>query len=98
MGRCGLFSRRVQELSECSARTHACHAAATDYEPGAGVLPVPTHLALDVAVGTGLIGAGLAMRDEPAPVRALLVGMGLAELLPVSLADRALERRVAWRA
>ena len=59
-----------------SARVHALHAAATDYELGAGVLPMPAHLALDTAIGTGLIPAGLAMRDEPAPVRALPAGMG----------------------
>ena len=57
MGRSGLFSRRVQALFRGSARVHACYAAATDYELGAGVLPVPAHLALDTAIGTGLIGA-----------------------------------------
>jgi hypothetical protein len=98
MGRCGLFSPRVQELFRGSARLHACYAAATDYELGAGLLPVPAHLALDTAIGTGLIGAGLAMRDEPAAVRALLVGMGLTELLLVSLTDRAPDRRSVRRA
>jgi hypothetical protein len=98
MGRCGLFSPRVQELFRGSARVHACYAAATDYELGAGLLPVPAHLALDTAIGTGLIGAGLAMRDEPAAVRALLMGMGLTELLLVSLTDRAPGRRSARRA
>ena len=98
MGRCGLFSPRVRELFKGSARAHACYAAMTDYELGAGVLPVPAHLALDVAIGTGLIGAGLAMRDEPGPVRALLVGMGLTELALVSLTDRAPGRRIARRA
>ena len=98
MGRCGLFSRRVQDLFKGSARVHALYAAATDYELGAGVLPVPAHLALDAAIGTGLIGAGLAMRDEPAPVRALLVGMGLTELLLDSLTDRGPGRRRARRA
>ena len=97
MGRCGLFSRRVQDLFRGSARVHAVYAAAADYELGAGLLPVPAHLALDAAIGTGLIGAGLVLRDEPAPVRALLVGMGLTELLLVSLTDRAPDRRVAWR-
>jgi hypothetical protein len=92
MGRCGLFSRRVQDLLKSSARVHAVYAAATDYELGAGVLPVPAHLALDTAIGTGLIGAGLAMRGEPGPVRALLVGMGLTELALVSLTDRAPSR------
>lgn len=97
MGRCGLFSRRVQDLLRSSARVHACYAAATDYELGAGLLPVPAHLALDVAIGTGLIGAGLAMRDESAPVRGLLVGMGLTELLLVSLTDRVPYRRAVRR-
>ena len=99
MGRCGLFSLRVQDLFKGSARVHAVYAAATDCELGAGVLPMPAHLALDTAIGMGLIGAGLAMRDEPAAVRALLVGMGLTELLLVSLTDRAPgRRRVARRA
>ena len=98
MGRSGLFSRRVRELFKGSARVHACYAAATDYELGAGVLSVPAHLALDAAIGTGLIGAGLTMRDEPAAVRALLVGMGLTELALVSLTDRAPGRRAARRA
>ena len=61
------------------------------------MLPVPTHLALDVAIGTGLIGAGLAMRDEPAPVRALPVGVGLSELALVSLTDPAPGRRRSAR-
>jgi hypothetical protein len=89
MGRCDLFSPRVRDLFKGSARAHACYAAMTDYELGAGVLPVPAHLALDTVIGTGLIGAGLAMRGEPVPVRALLVGMGLTELALVSLSDRA---------
>ena len=95
MGRCGLFSRRVQDLFRGSARVHAVYAAATDYELGAGLLPA--HLALDAAIGTGFIGAGLVLREEPAPVRALLVGMGLTELALVSLTDRAPGRRVARR-
>ena len=98
MGHCGLFSRRVQALFRGSARVHACYAAVTDYELGAGVLPMPAHLALDTAIGTGLIGAGLVLRDEPAPVRALLVGMGLTELLLVSLTDRTPGRRSLRRA
>ena len=59
---------------------------------------MPAHLALDAAIGTGPIGAGLAMRDEPAPVRALLVGRELTELLLVSLTDRGPGRRIARRA
>ena len=35
MGRCGLFSRRVQDLFKGSARVHAVYAAATDYKLGA---------------------------------------------------------------
>ena len=65
MGRCGLFSRHVQELFKGSARVHALYAAATDHELGAGVLPMPAHLALDVAIGTGLIGAGWRCATSP---------------------------------
>ena len=70
MGHCPLFSPRVQWLLKASARVHAAYAAATDYELGAGALPMRTHLAMDAAVGMGLIGTGMAWRDEPAPVRA----------------------------
>ena len=42
-------------------------------------------------------GCGLGP-PKPAPGRALLVGMGLTELLLVSLTDRAPGRRVARRA
>jgi hypothetical protein len=88
MGHCALFSPRVQRLFRSSARLHAAYASLTDYELGIGILPMPAHLALDTAVGFGLIGAGLTLRDEPAPVRVLLAGMGLTELLLVSLTDR----------
>jgi hypothetical protein len=88
MGHCVLFSPRVRRLFKSSARLHAVYAGMTDYELGAGMLPMPGHLALDTAVGVGLIGAGVTLRDEPAPVRALLVGMGLTELLLVSLTER----------
>jgi hypothetical protein len=93
MGRCGLFSRRVRRLFRGSARLHAGYAAATDYELGAGLLPMPAHLAMDCAIGLGLVGAGLGLRDEPAPVRMLLVGMGLTELLLVSMTKRQPGRR-----
>jgi hypothetical protein len=42
---------------------------------------------MDAVIGTGLIGAGLLLREEPVPVRALLIGMGLTELALVSLTE-----------
>jgi len=92
LGHCPCFSPRVQALLRGSARFHAAYAAATDYELGAGPLPMPAHLAIDAAVGAGLIAAGAALRDEPAPVRAMLVGMGLTELLLVSMTEHAPRR------
>ena len=97
MGRCGLLSRRVQDLFRGSARVHAVYAAATDYELGAGVLPVPAHLALDAAIRTRLVGAKLVPSDEPAPQCGALLGMSLTELLLVSLTDRAPDGPVARR-
>lgn len=97
MGRCGPFSQRVRRLFRSSARLHAAYAAATRYEMGAGLLPVPAHLTIDAAIGAGLIGAGLVLRDEPRPVRALLVGMGVTELVLVSLTEREPGRRSAFR-
>jgi hypothetical protein len=83
MGHCAPFRSRAQRLVKSSARLHAVYAGVTDYELGEGMLPMPVHLALDTAVG-----AGLTLRDEPPPVRALLVGMGLTELLLVSRTER----------
>ncbi len=65
MGQSDLFSRRVQGFFRGSARVHALYAAATDHELGAGVLPMPAHLALDVAIGTGLIGVGWRCASSP---------------------------------
>jgi hypothetical protein len=87
MGHCRLFSPRVRRLFRASARAHAGYAAVTNYELGLGPLPMRMHLAMDAVIGTGLIGAGLILREEPAPVRALLIGMGLTELALVSLTD-----------
>lgn len=98
MGHCSLFSPQVRGLLKGSARVHAAYAAATDYELGLGPLPVPAHLAIDSAVGLGLIGAGIGLRDEPAPVRMMLVGMGMTELLLVSLTEREPRRPAEWRA
>jgi hypothetical protein len=89
LGRLGPLNRRVRTLLKGSARLHAGYALATDYPLGLGFLPVSAHLAADMAVGAGLIGAGLIWRDEPQTMRMLLVGMGLTELLLVSLTRRA---------
>jgi hypothetical protein len=88
LGRLGPLSRRVRALLKGSARLHAGYALATDYQLGLGLLPVSAHLALDTAVGAGLIGAGLIWRDEPQPVRMLLIAMGVTELLLVSVTRR----------
>lgn len=67
---------------------HLSYALATDYE--AGVRPVITmrqHLGLDAAGAVALCGAGLLMRRQPAEARALLIGMGLAELAVAALSS-----------
>jgi hypothetical protein len=87
MGWCPLFSPRIRRLFRTSARAHAAYAAMTEYELGAGPLPMRAHLAADAVIGATLIGAALTLR-EPAPTRALLLAMGLTELTLVSLTER----------
>ncbi|SER07662.1 hypothetical protein SAMN05216548_11111 [Faunimonas pinastri] len=88
MGHSRVFSGRVRRLLKGSARAHAVYAAATDYELGAGILPMRAHLGADAAIGVGLIAAGLSLHREPTLVRIMLAGMGMTELLLVSLTDR----------
>ncbi|WP_462119376.1 hypothetical protein [Methylorubrum extorquens] len=50
-------------------------------------LSIRTHLVLDALSALTFVGAGILMRREPARDRALLVGLGLAELACVALSD-----------
>lgn len=56
----------------------------TRYELGlkpVAILPMPGHLALDGASGLLFCASPLLLPDEPTPVKATLVGLGLFELL-----------------
>jgi hypothetical protein len=56
------------------------------------------HLAIDAAIGAGYFAAGLLMRNEPVSVRCMLIGLGLTELLLVSLTEPAPRRGRVHRA
>ena len=75
----------VRRVLGTAAACHASYALATDYEAGlrAGVT-MRQHLLLDALGGAALCGAGLLMRCQPGRARALLVGVGLAELAVVA--------------
>ncbi|MCI0753137.1 DUF4336 domain-containing protein [Teichococcus vastitatis] len=67
---------------------HASYSAATDYEAGlTPAISMRQHLALDAAGGAALVLAGLTMRRQPDDARALLIGLGLAELAVVALSS-----------
>ena len=67
---------------------HAGYATQTDYEAGlAPRLTMRQHLALDTMGAAGLCAAGALLRGQPAWQRALLIGLGLAELAAVNLSS-----------
>ncbi|HEY8613929.1 MAG TPA: DUF4336 domain-containing protein [Roseomonas sp.] len=69
---------------------HTGYSLLTDYEGGVKpVLSMRQHLALDALGGAALLGTGLAMRRESDETRALLIGIGLAELAVVALSSTA---------
>ncbi len=74
--------RPVRRVVGAASAVHGSYAALTDYEAGLRpVLGMRTHLLLDAAGGTALCGAALLMRRQPAGSRALLLAMGVSELL-----------------
>ncbi len=80
------LTRRVQ----IAAVGTALYSAVTRYEwgvPAVKLLPMPGHLALDAASGALFCAAPLLLPDEPPPTQALLVGIGLFELLVTSLSQ-----------
>ena len=80
----GLTGGTCRRLAAASV-FHAGYSLATDYE--AGVRPFLTmtqHLALDAAAGAGLVLAALRGRHLPVIERAMLAGIGLAELAVVA--------------
>ncbi|SDD25845.1 DUF4336 domain-containing protein [Belnapia rosea] len=79
---------RVRGLLGAAGAYHTAYSLMTDYEAGLRPrLTMRQHLGLDALGGAALVGAGLAMRDEPGEARALLIGLGLAELAVVALSD-----------
>ena len=75
------WSRPVTSLLTGSALATLAYSLLTRYELGAVKrLPMPAHLAMDRASGIALCVAAGAMADEPVPVRAALLGLGLFEV------------------
>ena len=73
-----------------AAAYHTAYSMLTDYEGGVKpVVSMSQHLALDAIGGAALVGAGVRMRHESDATRALLVGVGLAELAVVAFSSNA---------
>ncbi|MDJ0389878.1 DUF4336 domain-containing protein [Roseomonas sp. E05] len=75
----------VRRVLATAGAGHVSYSVLTDYEGGAyPALTMREHLALDAAAAAAICGAGLLMRRQPAGARALLIGIGLAELAVVA--------------
>ncbi|WP_458095852.1 DUF4336 domain-containing protein [Roseomonas sp. WA12] len=73
-----------------AAGYHTVYSLVTDYEGGVKpVMSMRQHLVLDAIGGAALVGAGIRMRGESDATRALLVGVGLAELAVVAFSSNA---------
>jgi len=80
----------VGRLLGAAGAYHAAYAALTDYEGGlTPALSMRQHLAMDALGGAALLAAGLAMRRQPDGARALLVGLGVTELLVTAFSSNA---------
>ncbi|CAO4184015.1 hypothetical protein [Methylorubrum extorquens] len=81
----GPGTRRIMEIGP---PWHLAYTLVTRHEGGlVPHLSMRTHLALDALSALTFVGAGILMRREPARDRALLVGLGLAELAWIALSD-----------
>ena len=77
---------QIRRSLAAASAGHASYAVATDYQLGLRPwIGMRTHLALDTVAAAALIGTGLLLRRTPPAQRALLVGIGLAELGIVAL-------------
>jgi hypothetical protein len=75
----------VRRALATAAAGHTSYALVTDYEAGVKpVISMQQHLALDALAAVGLCATGISMRRQPMVARALLIGIGLAELAVVS--------------
>ncbi|MFH5925418.1 DUF4336 domain-containing protein [Roseomonas xinghualingensis] len=90
---CPTLPPAVRRALGTAGAYHAGYSLLTDYEGGVRpVLSMRQHLALDAIGGAALIGAGITMRREPDEARALLIGIGLAELAVVAFSSAAPRR------
>lgn len=78
----GALSRPTRRVAAVATAVPVGYFLVTDYEAGlVGWVSMRRHLALDVAEGLILCGAGLAMRRQPAASRAVLVAYGLGQFV-----------------
>lgn len=78
----------VSRLLGAAGAYHAGYAALTDYEGGlTPALSMRQHLALDAVGGAALVAAGMAMTRQSDATRALLVGIGVTELVVTALSS-----------
>lgn len=84
------WSDLTRQLLTASAFATIGYSALTRYPLGMlKLLPMRTHLALDMASGALLCGASLLVHSLPARERASLMGIGLYELGAVALSQGA---------
>lgn len=78
----GGLSRPTRRVAAVATAVPVGYFLVTDYEAGlVGWLSMRRHLALDVAEGLLLCGAGLMMRRQPPASRAILAAYGLGQLV-----------------
>ena len=89
------WSPKVRWVLDGVACLTTAQSLLTDYEGGAArVVPMQAHLAADVVIGAGLIGAAVLMDDQPKLARLTMAGVGayaiaLAAVARPEPADRA---------
>ncbi len=71
------WSPKVRWVLDGVACLTTAQSLLTDYEGGAArVMPMQAHLAADVVIGAGLIGAAVLMDDQPKLARLTMAGTG----------------------
>jgi hypothetical protein len=82
---CGKAATRILHMAGIGAGVYS---AMTDYERGlVKVLPMKTHLGLDVMSGVALIGAAVHLDEESPQVRATLAGIGAMEVAIAAMTE-----------
>ena len=83
------LSPKARRILDVVTGTMALQSLTTDYELGARrLMPMTGHLALDVAMGAGLIGVGSLMSGLTRADRAMFVGLGAFALAMAALTKR----------